>query len=76
MDVLVLACRGEEADELAAMSAQRDADRDEIDLRIPVDTMVTGAMLAKTSQSMIYHHLTNQENVSRRATRRTVEKVK
>ena len=64
------------ADQLAAEGAQRQSDRDEIDLRIPADTMVTGAMLAKTSQSMIYHYLTNNEQVNRKATQRATSRIK
>ena len=37
------------ADQLAAEGAQKTTNQTEIDMRIPVDTMVTGAMLAKTS---------------------------
>ena len=66
----------EEADKLAALGAQQDAAEAEIDLRVPADTTVTGAMLAKTGQSMLYRHLTSRERVGRRATRQNVEKVK
>jgi len=66
----------EGADRLAAEGAQKEPEQEEIDLRIPADTMVTGASLASTTQSMIYHHLTNKGEISRMATKRTTEKIK
>ena len=64
------------ADRLAAEGAQKNLDRSEIDLRIPADTMTSGAELARTSQSLIYHHLTNGRDITRKASRRSVEKIK
>ena len=66
----------EAADRLAAEGARKETDPNEIDLRIPADTMVTGAMLAKTSQSLIYHHLTNNGQINRKATQRATEIIK
>ena len=66
----------EGADRLAAEGVQRDPEQDEIDLRIPADTMATGARLARTSQSLIYHHLTNEGSMTRAVTQRSVEKAK
>ena len=66
----------EGADRLAAEGARKDTEQDEIDLRIPADTMTTGAKLAQTSQSLIYHHITNKGNIKRAATQRSIEKVK
>ena len=66
----------EGADRLAAEGSQKNPDREDIDLRIPADTMVTGAALARTGQSLIYRHLTNAGDVDRLATRRSIEKVK
>ena len=66
----------EEADKLAAIGAQQAADENGMDLRIPADTMATGAMLAKIGQSAIYRHLTDTGCIGRKATRRNVEKVK
>ena len=64
------------ADRLAAEGAQKNPDRSEIDLRIPADTMTSGAELARTSQSLIYRHLTNSGDITRKASRRSVEKIK
>ena len=68
----------EEADKLAAEGAQKDQDPDleDIDLRIPADTMATGAALPQMSQSLIYHHLTNTRQIERTTTQRSLEKVK
>lgn len=66
----------EGADKLAAEGTQKDPDRDELDLRIPADTMTTGATLARTGQSLIYHHLTSEKEMDRIATRHSVEKIK
>ena len=66
----------EGADRLAAEGAQKDPAQEEIDLRIPADTMATGARLAEVSQSMLYYHLTNSGEINRRATRRSVKKIK
>jgi len=65
----------EGADKLAAEGTQKEPERTEIDLRIPADTMVTGANLADITQSMIYHHLTNKGDMSRIATKRSIEKI-
>ena len=51
-------------------------DGNHLDLRIPADTMVTGAMLAKTPQSMIYQHLTNSGQINRKATQRATDAIK
>ena len=53
----------EEADKLAAEGALKEADREEVDLSIPADTMTTGAKLAQVSQSLIYQNLTNRGNI-------------
>ena len=68
----------EGADKLAAEGAQKDPDPDldEIDLRIPADTMTTGAALTQISQSLLYHHLTNAQPIERATTQRSLEKVK
>jgi ribonuclease HI/exonuclease III len=66
----------EEADKLAAEGARKNPNQEEIDLRIPADTMVTGAALTRVNQSLIYSHLTNKEGIDRRATHRSIEKVK
>ena len=66
----------EEADKLAAEGVEKSPERDEIDLRIPADTMTTGAALARVSQSLIYQHLTNREKIERVATERSLEKIK
>ena len=66
----------EGADRLAAEGACKAPDHNEIDLRIPVGTMDAGAELARTSQSLIYQHLTTRGSINRAATRRTIEKVK
>ena len=66
----------EGADELAAEGARKHPDQEEIDLRIPADTMTTGAALLRVSQSLIYHHLTNNEDMNRVATQRSLEKIK
>jgi hypothetical protein len=49
---------------------------DEIDLRIPVDTMVTEARLARTTQKLIYSHLTNSGNTSGMAKQWPMERIK
>ena len=41
-----------------------------------LDKQVTGAMLAKMSQSMIYHHLTNSKQVNQKATQQTTGRIK
>ena len=66
----------EGADRLAAKGSQKNPDREDIDLRIPADKMVTGTALARTGQSLIYHHLANAGDVDRLATRRSIKKVK
>src|ERR1700743_3040535 len=66
----------EEADKLAAEGALKDPDEEEINLQIPADTMVAGAALQKISQSLIYQHLTNNEEIKRTTTQRTKEKIK
>src|SRR6202000_3478502 len=66
----------EEADKLAAEGVTKEPNQEDIDLRIPADTMMTGAALARTSQSMIYRHLTNGEDIKRVATQRSKEKIK
>ena len=66
----------EEADKLAAEGSRRDPDADDIDLRIPANTMNTGAALPQTSQSLIYHHLTNEGEIRRTTTERTLKSVK
>ena len=66
----------EGADRLAAEGTQKNPERDDIDLRIPADTMTTGAALAHTSQSLIYKYLTNSQNIDRVATNRSKEKIK
>lgn len=66
----------EGADKLASEGAGSTADQTEIDLRIPADTLTTGAELSQMSQSLIYQHLTNEGDMKRVATRRTIEKVK
>ena len=53
----------EEADRLAAEGALKEPDQEGINLQIPADTMTTGAALQRTSQSMIYGHLTNNEDI-------------
>lgn len=58
----------EEADKLAAEGTRKVPNNDEIDLKIPADTMTTGAVLAKVSQSLIYQRLTNSEGIDRTAT--------
>ena len=65
-----------EADKLAAEGTRKDPDSNEIDLKIPADTMTTGAALAKVSQSLIYQHLTNSEGIDRTATTWSLEKIK
>lgn len=50
-----------EADKLAANGTWAKPEREDIDLQIPADTMITGAALTQTSQSLIYHHLTNKK---------------
>ena len=45
-------------------------------MRFPADTMVTGARLARISQSAIYAPLTDTGEVARRATQQLVEKIK
>jgi ribonuclease HI len=64
------------ADVLASAGARKEPDRDDIDLRIPADTMTTGAQLQRVSQSLIYHHLTNKGEIDRTSTRRSIEKIK
>lgn len=54
-----------EVDKLAAEGADKEPEANEIDMRIPTDTMTTGAALTKVSQSLIYHHLTNNEKIER-----------
>ena len=66
----------EEADKLAAEGALKDQEQGETDLRIPADTMATGAALAQLSQSMAYRHLTNSEEIRRVATQQSKEKIK
>ena len=66
----------EGADELAAEGAQGDPDRDEIDLRIPADTIVTGAEPSRTTQSMVYQYLTSQGGKPRKTTEASVETVR
>ena len=66
----------EGADRLAAEGMRMDLDQDRIDLRIPADTMTTGAKLARVSQSLIYHHLTNGGSMTRIATQRSIERIK
>ena len=66
----------EEADKLAANGARAEPEQEDIDLWIPADTMVTGAALAQTSQSLIYHHLTNEKNFNRVSTQRSIDKIK
>ena len=66
----------EEADELAAEGALKNQEQEDIDLRIPADTMVTGASLAQMSQSLAYHHLTNKREIKRTITQRSKEKIK
>ena len=66
----------EGADRLAAEGTRMDPDQDGIDLRIPADTMTTGAKLARVSQSLIYHHLTNGGSMTRIATQRSIERIK
>ena len=66
----------EEADKLAAEGALKNQEQEDLDLRIPADTMVTGAALAQMSQSMAYRHLTNKKEIRRVATQRSKEKIK
>jgi hypothetical protein len=66
----------EEADKLAAEGTRKDPESEEIDTKIPADTMTTGAALAEISQSLIYSHLTNKEEIRRKATERSLEKIK
>ena len=66
----------EGADKLAAEGALKDPEQGEIDLRIPADTMTTGAALARTSQSLIYRHLTNEKEMNRLTTRKSIDKIK
>ena len=66
----------EEADKLAAEGALKEQEQRQIDLRIPADTMVTGAALAQTSQSMAYSHLTNSEEIKQVTTQQSKERIK
>ena len=45
-------------------------------MHIPADTMTTAAALTRVSQSMIYKHLTNERGMDRKATQRTLDKIK
>ena len=65
-----------EVDKLAAKGADKEPEANEIDMRIPADMMTTGAALTKVSQSLIYHHLTNNEKIERVVTQRSLEKIK
>jgi ribonuclease HI/exonuclease III len=66
----------EGADALAAAGARLESEDEDIDMRFPADTMVTGAKLTRISQSAVYALLTDTGEVTRRATRQSVEKIK
>ena len=61
---------------MAAEGSQKNPDREDIDLRVPADTLVTGAALVRTGQSLIYRHLTSTEDVKCLAARQSIKKVK
>ena len=65
----------EGADKLAAEGVHKTQTCDEIDMRIPTDTMNTGTSLTKVTQSLIYSHLINRGKPSRVATTRSIETI-
>ena len=66
----------EGADRLAAVGVEMDPGRGEIDLRIPENTVATGAELPRVTQSMIYRHMVDQGCIQRVRTRTSLEKIK
>ena len=66
----------EEADKLAAEGAEKEAEREDIDITMPEGTVTTGSKLAETSQKLIYAHIAKGGRINRAATRRSIEKIK
>ena len=66
----------EEADKLAALGSQKEPEEEEIDLTVPRNTVMTGAKLNRITQSTIYKHLRNKQNITRKATERTLELIR
>ena len=55
-------------DKLAALGAQKDPEEESIDLMSPRNMITTGAKLNQITQSTIYKHLRNKQNITRKAT--------
>ena len=60
----------------AAVGVQIDPGQSRIDLRIPADTVATGAELPWVTQSLIYHHMVDQGCIQRVKMRTSLERIK
>ena len=66
----------EKADELAASGTQKEPEENSINLKVPCDTVTTGAKLNRITQSTIYKHLKNKQNITRRTTNRSLNLIR
>ena len=66
----------EEADKLAAQGAQKEPERNSIDLTVPRNTVTTGAKLNKMTQSAIYKHLISKKDITRKSTERSLNSIR